>query len=57
MSMLNASGEVPDADFQYSTSIPSRQKSHDFSECRRRIMHYHMEAFKKVDIIVTPTTG
>ncbi|KAM0932199.1 putative hydrolase [Dioscorea sansibarensis] len=24
---------------------------------RRRIMHYHMEAFKKVDIIVTPTTG
>ncbi|GLJ30072.1 hypothetical protein SUGI_0594660 [Cryptomeria japonica] len=24
---------------------------------RRRIMHYHMEAFKHVDIIVTPTTG
>ncbi|KAJ0970503.1 hypothetical protein J5N97_023380 [Dioscorea zingiberensis] len=24
---------------------------------RRRIMHYHMEVFKKVDIIVTPTTG
>ncbi|KAL9674441.1 hypothetical protein QQ045_030713 [Rhodiola kirilowii] len=24
---------------------------------RRRIMHYYMEAFKKVDIIVTPTTG
>uniref|UniRef100_A0A7N0T0W1 Amidase domain-containing protein n=1 Tax=Kalanchoe fedtschenkoi TaxID=63787 RepID=A0A7N0T0W1_KALFE len=24
---------------------------------RRRIMHYHMEAFRKVDIIVTPTTG
>ncbi|CAI9104157.1 OLC1v1002782C1 [Oldenlandia corymbosa var. corymbosa] len=24
---------------------------------RRRIMHYHMEAFKQVDIIVTPTTG
>jgi len=24
---------------------------------RRRIMHYHMEAFKLVDIIVTPTTG
>ncbi|XP_072986681.1 fatty acid amide hydrolase [Typha latifolia] len=24
---------------------------------RRRIMYYHMEAFKKVDIIVTPTTG
>ncbi|MED6168892.1 hypothetical protein PIB30_015951 [Stylosanthes scabra] len=24
---------------------------------RRRIMHYHMEIFKKVDIIVTPTTG
>jgi len=23
----------------------------------RRIMYYHMEAFKKVDIIVTPTTG
>ncbi|KAL9238509.1 hypothetical protein vseg_012920 [Gypsophila vaccaria] len=24
---------------------------------RRRIMHYHMEIFQKVDIIVTPTTG
>ncbi|KAJ6828792.1 fatty acid amide hydrolase [Iris pallida] len=24
---------------------------------RRRIMYHHMEAFKKVDIIVTPTTG
>ncbi|KAK8968294.1 Fatty acid amide hydrolase [Platanthera guangdongensis] len=24
---------------------------------RRRIMYYYMEAFKKVDIIVTPTTG
>ncbi|ONK70657.1 uncharacterized protein A4U43_C04F160 [Asparagus officinalis] len=24
---------------------------------RRRIMYYHMEVFKKVDIIVTPTTG
>lgn len=24
---------------------------------RRRIMHYHMEIFKKVDVIVTPTTG
>ncbi|KAH9605457.1 hypothetical protein KSS87_008328 [Heliosperma pusillum] len=24
---------------------------------RRRIMYYHMELFKKVDIIVTPTTG
>ncbi|RZC87174.1 hypothetical protein C5167_042104 [Papaver somniferum] len=24
---------------------------------RRRIMHYHMDIFKKVDIIVTPTTG
>ncbi|XP_058081936.1 fatty acid amide hydrolase [Magnolia sinica] len=24
---------------------------------RRRIMYYHMEAFKKVDVIVTPTTG
>ncbi|KMZ67995.1 Fatty acid amide hydrolase [Zostera marina] len=24
---------------------------------RRRAMYYHMEAFKKVDIIVTPTTG
>lgn len=24
---------------------------------RRRIMHYHMEVFKNVDIIVTPTTG
>ncbi|CAN6458977.1 unnamed protein product [Victoria cruziana] len=24
---------------------------------RRRIMHYHMEAFKQVDVIVTPTTG
>lgn len=24
---------------------------------RRRIMHYYMEAFKLVDIIVTPTTG
>ncbi|XP_066346397.1 fatty acid amide hydrolase [Miscanthus floridulus] len=24
---------------------------------RRRIMHYHMEAFKKVDVIATPTTG
>ncbi|OVA10052.1 Amidase [Macleaya cordata] len=24
---------------------------------RRRIMHYHMEIFKNVDIIVTPTTG
>ncbi|XP_066348216.1 fatty acid amide hydrolase-like isoform X2 [Miscanthus floridulus] len=23
----------------------------------RRIMHYHMEAFKKVDVIATPTTG
>jgi len=22
---------------------------------RRRIMHYHMEAFKKVDVIATPT--
>ncbi|KAL6653224.1 hypothetical protein ACP70R_012149 [Stipagrostis hirtigluma subsp. patula] len=28
------------------------------SQCiRRRIMYYHMEAFKKVDVIVTPTTG
>jgi Asp-tRNA(Asn)/Glu-tRNA(Gln) amidotransferase A subunit family amidase len=28
------------------------------SQCiRRRIMHYHMEAFKKVDVIATPTTG
>ncbi|KAG2570246.1 fatty acid amide hydrolase-like [Panicum virgatum] len=28
------------------------------SQCiRRRIMHYHMEAFKKVDFIATPTTG
>ncbi|XP_022725347.1 fatty acid amide hydrolase isoform X2 [Durio zibethinus] len=24
---------------------------------RRRIMHHHMEIFKKVDVIVTPTTG
>ncbi|XP_057976848.1 fatty acid amide hydrolase [Malania oleifera] len=24
---------------------------------RRRLMYYHMEIFKKVDIIVTPTTG
>ncbi|KAL2454948.1 Fatty acid amide hydrolase [Abeliophyllum distichum] len=24
---------------------------------RRRIMHYHMEIFKEVDVIVTPTTG
>ncbi|BFG41324.1 hypothetical protein CerSpe_275990 [Prunus speciosa] len=24
---------------------------------RRRIMYYHMEIFKKVDVIVTPTTG
>ncbi|RWR77882.1 fatty acid amide hydrolase [Cinnamomum micranthum f. kanehirae] len=24
---------------------------------RRRIMYFHMEAFKRVDIIVTPTTG
>ncbi|XP_054801712.1 fatty acid amide hydrolase isoform X2 [Prosopis cineraria] len=24
---------------------------------RRRLMHYHMEIFKKVDVIVTPTTG
>ncbi|KAH9300684.1 hypothetical protein KI387_012267, partial [Taxus chinensis] len=24
---------------------------------RRRIMHYHMEVFKQVDVIVTPTTG
>ncbi|KAJ8764730.1 hypothetical protein K2173_009115 [Erythroxylum novogranatense] len=24
---------------------------------RRRIMHYHMEIFKKADVIVTPTTG
>ncbi|KAF3779897.1 Fatty acid amide hydrolase [Nymphaea thermarum] len=24
---------------------------------RRRLMHYHMEAFKTVDVIVTPTTG
>lgn len=24
---------------------------------RRRLMYYHMEAFKNVDIIVTPTTG
>ncbi|KAF9609675.1 hypothetical protein IFM89_017854 [Coptis chinensis] len=24
---------------------------------RRRIMHYHMEIFKEVDILVTPTTG
>lgn len=24
---------------------------------RRRIMYYHMEAFKKVDVIATPTTG
>lgn len=28
------------------------------SQClRRRIMYYHMEAFKKVDVIATPTTG
>jgi Asp-tRNA(Asn)/Glu-tRNA(Gln) amidotransferase A subunit family amidase len=28
------------------------------SQCiRRRVMHYHMEAFKKVDFIATPTTG
>ncbi|KAF8404764.1 hypothetical protein HHK36_009653 [Tetracentron sinense] len=25
--------------------------------CRRRIMYYYMEIFKKVDVIVTPTTG
>ncbi|GLT58170.1 hypothetical protein SLA2020_310890 [Shorea laevis] len=24
---------------------------------RRRLMHYHMEIFKSVDVIVTPTTG
>ncbi|KAL3538739.1 hypothetical protein ACH5RR_002105 [Cinchona calisaya] len=24
---------------------------------RRRLMHYHMEIFKEVDVIVTPTTG
>ncbi|XP_047949917.1 fatty acid amide hydrolase [Salvia hispanica] len=24
---------------------------------RRRLMYYHMEAFKEVDVIVTPTTG
>ncbi|KAL0335020.1 UNVERIFIED_CONTAM: Fatty acid amide hydrolase [Sesamum radiatum] len=24
---------------------------------RRRLMHYHMEIFKKVDVIITPTTG
>ncbi|KAL8133288.1 hypothetical protein AgCh_008665 [Apium graveolens] len=24
---------------------------------RRRMMYYHMEIFKEVDIIVTPTTG
>ncbi|KAJ6754921.1 GLUTAMYL-TRNA(GLN) AMIDOTRANSFERASE SUBUNIT A-RELATED [Salix purpurea] len=24
---------------------------------RRRLMHHHMEIFKKVDVIVTPTTG
>lgn len=24
---------------------------------RRRLMHYHMEIFNKVDVIVTPTTG
>lgn len=24
---------------------------------RRRVMHFHMEIFKKVDIIVTPTTA
>lgn len=28
------------------------------SQClRRRIMYYHMEIFKKADVIVTPTTG
>ncbi|XP_031381924.1 fatty acid amide hydrolase isoform X2 [Punica granatum] len=28
------------------------------SQClRRRVMHHHMEIFKKVDFIVTPTTG
>lgn len=26
-------------------------------ECRRRAMYYYMEAFKKVDVIVTPTTA
>ncbi|XP_021903769.1 fatty acid amide hydrolase-like isoform X3 [Carica papaya] len=27
------------------------------SSCLRRIMYYHMEIFKKADVIVTPTTG
>ncbi|KAL6009930.1 hypothetical protein ACLOJK_000361 [Asimina triloba] len=26
-------------------------------QLRRRVMYYHLEAFKKVDVIVTPTTG
>ncbi|KAL3680967.1 hypothetical protein R1sor_023923 [Riccia sorocarpa] len=34
--------------------------SHDYvaaQQLRRRQMHYHMEAFKTVDVIVTPTTA
>ncbi|KAL6009922.1 hypothetical protein ACLOJK_000353 [Asimina triloba] len=28
-----------------------------FTASERRVMYYHLEAFKKVDVIVTPTTG
>ncbi|CAM8941559.1 unnamed protein product [Rhodiola kirilowii] len=35
----------------------SGQAQAELKPLRRRIMHYHMEIFKKVDVIVTPTTG
>ncbi|XP_078179961.1 fatty acid amide hydrolase isoform X2 [Carex rostrata] len=47
-------------DTRTSLALFSSFSASDYVACqriRRRIMYYFMEAFKKVDIIVTPTTG
>lgn len=47
-------------DTRASLALFSTFNASDYIGCqriRRRIMYYFMEAFKKVDIIVTPTTG
>ncbi|KAJ3679792.1 hypothetical protein LUZ60_016070 [Juncus effusus] len=47
-------------DTRASLALFSTFSASDYVACqrlRRRIMYYHMQAFNKVDIIVTPTTG
>ncbi|CAK7330349.1 unnamed protein product [Dovyalis caffra] len=41
----------------YLLSLAYLQQLAGFESILRRIMHHHMEIFKKVDVIVTPTTG